>query len=69
MEDNEKIVRVSDKDMEKVTGGTRTVYHTVRAHDTLESIAAGYGVPEDSLRIWNRIGPDGKLPPKVIIYL
>ena len=48
-------VSMSDEQMDKVIGGT-TVFHTVQANDTPDTIAAHFqkfGVTVDMLKAWN----------------
>ena len=69
MNEHEELIAVSDEDMGKVMGGTRTVSYRVRPRDTIDGIAAQYGVSADDICRWNRISKDGKLPYNLIIYI
>ncbi len=67
--ERDELIAVSDEDMGKVVGGTRTVSYPVRPRDTLDSIASRYGVSVEDICRWNRIGPDCTLPSRITIYI
>ena len=68
MNDTDKITAVPDSVLDKVTGGSETLRYSVRPGDTVDSIAAAYGVSADSIMLWNRFDRKCTLPRTIIIY-
>lgn len=68
MSEQEKMTEITDDDMNKVMGGTKTIRYTVRPGDTVDSIAQAYGVPAESIMLWNRFDRSCTLPRSIVIY-